>query len=154
MTTRKHAHQIDLDARPQRVFSLLITPSAIRGWWGASRAIVVAKPNGSWNAAWGPNEDDPEYVTTFRLRTYDPPRRLVFADAVCFAKSGSLPFDADFVTAFTIEPRAGGCTLRVVQDGFPLDPVADAFYAACEVGWKNTFEGIKRFVAETKTETT
>ena len=46
------------------------------------------------------------------------------------AKDGPLPFQADFVTEFTVTPRPQGCTLRVSQDGFPTDSVAaDAFYA-------------------------
>jgi hypothetical protein len=36
--------------------------------------------------------------------------------------------------------------LRVVQDGFPREPVADEFYAACEQGWHDTFASIKRYL--------
>ena len=49
-------------------------------------------------------------------------------------------------TTFTIESHPEGCLLRVEQDGFTTDPAADAFYQACEVGWKNTFAGIRRFL--------
>jgi uncharacterized protein YndB with AHSA1/START domain len=150
MATRKHVHQIELAASPERVFSLLITPSAIRGWWGASRAIVVAKAGGSWSAAWGENEDDPDYVTSFRILSFEPPRRIVIGDVCYFARSGPLPFEAEIVTEFSIEPRPGGCILRVAQDGFPTDPRADAFYAGCDTGWRNTFEGIQRFIAKEK----
>jgi hypothetical protein len=40
---------------------LLVTPSAIRAWWGAARAIVLAQENGAWAAAWGADEDRPDY---------------------------------------------------------------------------------------------
>jgi uncharacterized protein YndB with AHSA1/START domain len=148
MPTRKHTHQIELSATPGRVFAALITPSAIRAWWGAARAVVIAQEDGTWAAAWGEREDDPDYVTAFRIGTFDPPRRLVLTDTRYFARSGPLPFTADFVTEFTVEPRPGGCILRVVQDGFPADSGADAFYAACETGWHKTFEGIRRYLAE------
>lgn len=147
MNTRKHVHEIELAASPERVFAILHTPSAIRSWWQASRAVVIAREGGIWVAAWGADEDDPDYITASRIRVFDPPRRLVLADSQYYTKSGSLPFRADFVIEFTIEPRPSGCVLRVVQDGFPTDPVANAFYAACETGWQNTFEGIRRYLA-------
>jgi uncharacterized protein YndB with AHSA1/START domain len=148
MNTRKHVHEIALQANPQRVFSLLVTPSAIRQWWSAARAVVLAQENGFWAAAWGTDEDQPDYITVCRIQIFDPPRRLVLTDYRYFAKNGPLPFTADFITEFTIEPAPSGCLLRVTQDGFPLDPIADQFYAGCEVGWRNTFEGIRRYLSE------
>jgi uncharacterized protein YndB with AHSA1/START domain len=147
MSTRKHTHEIELAAEPSRVFAILHTPSAIRAWWGAARAVVIAQQGGVWAAAWGAAEDDPDYVGVARISTFEPPRRLTLSDYRYYAKSGPLPFNADLVTEFSIEPRPSGCLLRVVQDGFPGDPIADDFYAACEVGWRNTFEGIQRYLA-------
>ena len=39
--------------------------------------------------------------------------------------------------------------LKVIQDGFPAESIADEFYAACEVGWKNTLESIRSFMEQT-----
>jgi uncharacterized protein YndB with AHSA1/START domain len=144
--TRKHVHQEVFAVTPERLFALLHTPSDIRRWWGVSRAIVLAEPGGMWAATWGESEDDPDYVTIATLRDFDPPRRITFADMRYRARSGPLPFKADFVTEFVVQPHPGGALLRVTQDGFPTDPVADDFYAACGTGWKNTFAGIRRVV--------
>ena len=153
METRSHIHEESFDVPPERMFELLVTPSAIRGWWGASRVIVVPRVDGVWAAAWG-DEDDPDYISTATLVGFDPPRRLVMKYGKYHAKSGPLPFEfaEDALTTFTVEPSGEGCMLRVEQSGFPADPIADQFYAACETGWKNTFEGIRKYVAE-KTET-
>jgi hypothetical protein len=51
------------------------------------------------------------------------------------------------LTVFTVEPNGEGSILRVEQTGFPCDPVADEFYAACETGWKNTFAGIRNYLS-------
>ena len=148
MQTRSHIHEESFDVTPERMFELLVTPSAIRGWWGASRVIVAPKVNGVWAAAWG-DEDDPDYISTATLVEYDPPRKLVMKYGEYHAKSGSLPFKFanDATTGFTIEPEGDGCRLRVEQTGFPCDPVADDFYAACETGWTNTFQGIRNFIS-------
>lgn len=145
METRSHIHEESFAATPDEVCDLLITPSAIRGWWGASRAIVLPLKDGIWTAAWG-EEDDPDYVSTATLVEFDPPRLLAMKYGKYYAKTGPLPFEfaEDALTIFTIEPAGGGCVLRVEQSGFPVDPNADDFYTACEIGWKNTFAGIRR----------
>ncbi|MGQ0541272.1 MAG: SRPBCC family protein [Blastocatellia bacterium] len=149
MKTRSHLHEESFDFAPEQMFDLLITPSAIRCWWGASRAIVLPQKDGIWTATWG-DEDDPDYISTATLVEFDPPRRLAMKYGRYFAKSGPLPFefDEDALTTFTIERNGDGCTLRVEQTGFPVDPIADDFYAACETGWKNTFEGIRNYIME------
>jgi uncharacterized protein YndB with AHSA1/START domain len=148
MERRKHAHQIELSASPAEVFKLLITPGAIRIWWGASRAIVVARTGGVWAAAWGNDEDIPDYVTVYKIKAFEPSRRLFLTNTKYFAKNGSPPFQAELTTEFTIEPKDDGSILQVVQDGFPADAGADEFYAACETGWRETFNSIKRYLEQ------
>ena len=147
METRAHIHEELFDVPPARMFELLITPSAIRGWWGASRVIVTPRTDGVWAAAWG-DEDDPDYISTARLAEFDPPSRLVMKYGEYYAKSGGPPFQFadDAVTIFTIERDGNGCRFRVEQTGFPCDPIADDFYSACETGWQNTFGGIRSFL--------
>jgi uncharacterized protein YndB with AHSA1/START domain len=147
LDTRSHVHEELFDIAPEAMFDLLVTPSAIRQWWGVSRAIVLPKEGGTWTAAWG-DEDDPDYISTATLVEFDPPHRMAMKYGKYYAKTGPLPFEFadDALTAFTIEPNGNGCTLRVEQSGFPCDPIADEFYAACETGWKDTFEGIRTFI--------
>jgi uncharacterized protein YndB with AHSA1/START domain len=146
MPTRKHEHEEVFSVSPERLFALLHTPSAIRGWWGAARAIVLAETGGVWAAAWGADEDDPDYITTATIREFDPPRKMVLADYRYKARTGPLPFEADFVTEFLVLPHEQGAILRVTQDGFPSGCKADAFYAACEQGWRDTLAGIRRYL--------
>jgi uncharacterized protein YndB with AHSA1/START domain len=142
METCAHVHEETFDASPADVFALLHTPSAIRAWWGASQAIVMPEVGGTWAAVWGA-EDDPDYVTVATLTEFDPPRRLVMSDYRYRAKTGPLPFEADFVTSFEVEPAEGGTRLRVTQDGFPTGEAGAEFLASCAVGWTDTFAGIR-----------
>lgn len=142
-----HVHEETFDASAEELFELLHTPSAIREWWGASRAIVIPKEGGVWAAAWGEDEDAPDYITTATMTVFDPPRRLVFADYAYASKDGPLPFDADFVTEFLVEPAADGTILRVTQDGFPDSAGGQEFLQACEKGWRDTFAGIRRYLS-------
>lgn len=146
MTTRRHTCEVVLPASAEKIFQLLITPSAIKEWWSASRAIVHPKQGGIWIAAWGENEDRPDYITSATMSVFDPPKRIVMTKYDYFSKNGPLPFTASFETEFLITAQSNGCILRVTQEGFPVDPVADDFYAACEAGWKTTLEQIALFV--------
>ncbi len=145
METRKHVHEENFPVSQRKMFEILIKPSAICKWWGASRAIVLPEENGIWAGVWGEEEDNPDYISAFTIAAYDPPRRILFTDAKYFSKDGGFPFEAKLTAEFIVEEATRGCTLRVVQDGFPCDSEADEFYSACETGWKNTFEGIRNY---------
>lgn len=147
MSSRKHVHEETFLVVPKRLFALLHTPSAIRQWWGADRAIILPEPGGYWVAAWGASEDDPDYVTVATIQEFNPPHRMVLADYRYHAPNDPLPFEAGFVTAFDVAPHPEGATLRIEQEGFPSGPEGDAFYAACETGWRDTFAGIRRFLS-------
>ena len=73
--TRAHVHSEEFPVSPDRLFAILTQPSAIRSWWSASRAIVVPAKGGTWAAAWGEDEDDPDYVTVATLSEFEPPKR-------------------------------------------------------------------------------
>lgn len=107
----------------------------------------MPEAGGIWAAAWGDSEDDPDYVTVATIAEFEPPRRIVMSEYRYRAKSGPLPFEAEFAVEFSVEAQGDGAILRVVQAGFPDKPVADAFYEACEKGWTDTFDGIRRYLS-------
>lgn len=144
----KHVHEETFDVSPEQLFAILHTPSAIRQWWSAARAVVMPEEGGVWAAAWGEDEDAPDYVTTARMSVFDPPHRLVFSDYAYYAKEGALPFEAAFTTEFVVERVEGGAVLRVTQDGFPETPDGKEFLQACDKGWRDTFAGIRKFLSE------
>lgn len=146
-TTRTLSREEIFSVPPETLFALLHTPSAIRTWWNAARAIVIAEEGGFWAAAWGEEEDDPAYITSAEIDVFHPPRRLVLTDYRYYAQSGALPFQAALETLFEVEPHWEGALLRVTQSGFPCAAEADDFFAACESGWRDTFAGIRRFLS-------
>ncbi len=146
MATKSITREIWLPASPEIIFELLIKPSAIRQWWQAKSAIVVPVRGGIWAARWGEDEDNPEYVTSATLQVFDPPRRLVLADNQYYAKSGPLPFEANFKTVFRIEEHGKESKLIVTQHGFPTEAIADEYYHGCEQGWDTTLQSILAYI--------
>jgi uncharacterized protein YndB with AHSA1/START domain len=144
MKTRKHVHEETFPVNRDQLFALLHTPSAIRSWWGVSRCIVIPETGGIWAAAWGENEDEPEYITVATIREFEPPHRMVLADYMYRAREGKLPFHADFILEFLVTSGPEGSVLRTTQDGFPAGPEGDEYFAACRKGWHDTFAGIRK----------
>lgn len=145
MDLRGHHHEEEFPVSAGKMFEILHRPSAICAWWNASRAIVLPEENGIWAAAWG-EDDAPDYITSFTIEIFDPPKRMRLADSKYFAKSGPPPFEAGLTTEFIIRPTSDGCILSVTQDGFPADEIADEFYHLCEIGWKKTFDSIRKYL--------
>ena len=145
---RKHVHEEEFPVSVEDAFDLLVTPSAIRKWWGADRAVVLAEQGGVWAAAWGEDEDSPDYISIFTMAEYEPPNRILFTDAKYTASGEKLPFEMDMTTEFVVSATDAGSSIKVIQDGFPEDPSADEYYAACEKGWTDTFAGIRSFLGD------
>jgi uncharacterized protein YndB with AHSA1/START domain len=142
---RSIAESIEVACAPERLFQTLHTPTEICLWWNARTAVVAPRPLGLWVAAWGKDEDQPDYITKARLKVFDPPRRLVLGEFEYWASGESLPFAHLLETEFCIEPANSGARLTVTQTGFPDDPTADEFYAGCCRGWKVTLDAIRDF---------
>lgn len=146
METRSHEHEIELNAGAEKVFDSLISPAAICVWWQASSAIVIPRKGGIWIATWGDTED-PDYITSHKMTEFERPKTIVFDEAEYIAKSAPPPFELETVTRFEIESISDEkCVLKVIQTGFPAESYADEFYAACETGWKDTFNGMKNYI--------
>lgn len=152
MNTRRHILEEQFAVSPDRMFKILLTPSAIRSWWGASKAIVRPEKGGMWIASWGEDENDADYISSYKILEFDPPKRLLLGEGKYFARDGQPPFEMELTTEFAVDERVGGCALRITQDGFPTDQEADEFFDACVVGWNNTFEGIRKYLFDNPVE--
>jgi uncharacterized protein YndB with AHSA1/START domain len=141
VTTRSQWHEIELPAKPEAVFNALLTPKAIRGRWDNIGAIVT-EIDGLWVMAWGERENNPDFVTGARIKSFQAPNRVVLAYDYARARSGMLPFGATMTAEFAIQKHQSGSILRVTQTGFPAGGDADKFYEACGQGWRAALQGI------------
>jgi uncharacterized protein YndB with AHSA1/START domain len=140
-STRSQWHEIELPVKPEAVFNLLIAPKIIRGRWD-DQGAVITELEGLWVMAWGERENDPDFVTGARIRSFQAPNRVVLGYEYCRARRGMLPFAAGMSAEFTIQKSPAGTLVRVTQSGFPSTPDADAFYEACGHGWRAALQGI------------
>ena len=137
--------------KPERMFEILITPSAIRGWYGASRAVVEPHEGGTWVTTWGETDADSEYINSFKILEFEPPNRILLGGGK-FIAGQAWPIETHITTALIVEPQPTGCILRIIQEMDPADPLLDDYFDACIAGWQNSFEGIRNYLHTASTE--
>jgi uncharacterized protein YndB with AHSA1/START domain len=145
MEVRRKEIEEPFGVSPERMFTILTTPSAIRSWWGVSKALVDLREGGTWITAWGEAEEDSDNVTSFKIVELDPPRRFVLGSSK-YIGEGRRTLETDIRTEFHIESHPAGCNLRIVQTLAPHDPMLDDYFDACVLGWQNCFEGIRNYL--------
>ena len=147
MTTeaRRQILEEPFGVKPERMFEVLTTPSAIRDWWGATSVIIEARKGGSFVAATSDGESASEFVNSFEILEFEPPSRMLLGGGKYYA-GANWPIRTDMTTEFVIDPQPTGCNLQIVVELSPADPLLDDFFDACVAGWQNSFEGIRNYI--------
>jgi uncharacterized protein YndB with AHSA1/START domain len=146
MATRSQWHEVDLPAKPEAVFNLLLSPKAIRGRWDSVGAVIT-EVEGQWVLAWGERESNPDYVLGGKIKSFSAPSRVLLALDYCRARNGFLPYASAMTVEFTIQKIPAGALLRVTHTGFPAESAADAHYDSCGKGWRAALQGIATLLA-------
>lgn len=133
---------------PQELFDALHTPSALRSWWNADRVIIIPRKNGMYAAAWGEDEDDPEYVSSGIYGVYDPPYKSILVDFRYYAKSDPADFEDLMSVTYEITSRDSEAHLQLTHAGFPEGAEADAYFEACTQGWVTSLKSLKTYVEQ------
>ena len=145
MDARRKEIEEPFPISPDKMFEILITPSSIRSWWGASTVVIDARAGGSWVTAAGDGNNDSEYINSFEILEFDPPNRMLLGSGRYFTGK-NWPIQTSMTTELVVAARPNGCTLRIVQELTPADPLLDDFFDACIAGWENCFEGIRNYL--------
>jgi uncharacterized protein YndB with AHSA1/START domain len=145
MNTRRQILEEPFGITPERMFAILTTPGAIRSWWGASSVVIDARKGGSWVTAAGETDADFEFINSFEILEFDPPKRMLLGGGKYFA-GNNWPIRTNITTELIVEAQPAGCILRIVQESSPADPLLDDYFDACVAGWQNSFEGIRNYL--------
>ena len=143
--TRRQILEEPFGVTPERMFEVLITPSAIRSWWGATSVVIDPRKGGSWVTSSGEGEPGSAFINSFEIFEYEPPSRILLGSGKYYA-GNNWPIRTNMTTELLIEPQPAGCILRIVQELAPADPLLDDYFDACVVGWQNSFEGIRNYL--------
>ena len=143
--TRKHQISREFEHPAATVFAALIIPRQIQRLV-VGRSSVIPKTGGIRCAAWGEDEDVPDYTSSATIKEFQPDCRLVLGEYQYVSPAGGLPFEADFETTFEVKFVGEGSQLTVTQAGFPSEPIADEYYGACESGWQRSLDALENYL--------
>lgn len=139
MSTRSQWHEIELPVQPAALFNLLLAPKAIRGRWN-NVAAVVTEVDGAWVIAWGKRENDPDYISGARIKSFQAPQRVTLAFDYSRARTGLLSFANAMTAELTIQAKGASSLLRVTHAGLPADN--DDYFNACADSWRAALQGL------------
>jgi uncharacterized protein YndB with AHSA1/START domain len=142
---RRHIMAEPFGVSPERMFEVLTTPAAIRNWWGATSVVIDAREGGSWVTSSGEGQSDADYINSFEIMEYDPPRRMLLGSGKYYT-GNNWPIKTNITTELIVEPQPEGCILKIIQELDPPDPLLDDYFDACVAGWQNSFEGIRGYL--------
>jgi uncharacterized protein YndB with AHSA1/START domain len=148
---RRHILAEPFGVSQERMFEVLTTPKAIRGWWGATSIVIDAREGGSWVTASGADDTDADYINSFVIMEYDPPRRMLLGSGKYYT-GNNWPIKTNITTELIVDPQPQGCILKIIQELDPPDPLLDDYFDACVAGWQNSFEGIRSYLHNNPTE--
>ena len=86
--------EITINKKIDEVFEALVAPSQIKKWWFAKSAIVLPEVGGFYSAAWGDDEDKPDYISIASISEFERPNKLTLVYEKYYSKDGQLPFEA------------------------------------------------------------
>jgi uncharacterized protein YndB with AHSA1/START domain len=110
MKTRGFAHRIDIDATPQRVWTVMCGPTLATLWLGKD-ARIRPQQGGTWSATPAPGLAREALIDVF-----DPPRRL----RLIYLSPPELPtFEGAVVEDVMLEATANQTVVRLLCSGVP-----------------------------------
>ena len=120
---------LDLAHSPERVWQALTTAEGLGTWFGNS-AEVDLRVGGKVNLKWDSGD-----AATLIIERVEPPRVFGYTWSLYGVPEGD---PRRTYVEFTLEPKAGGTTLTMVESGFAQLPEGDGHdkaYAANTQGW-------------------
>ena len=145
-TTRRHVLEESFGVTPERMFEILTTPKAIRSLVGSDvGGNRCTRKGGSLGHGGRRRRSDTEFINSFEILEFDPPKRMLLGSGKYFAGT-NWPIRTNMTTEMLIEPQPTGCILMIIQELSPADPLLDDFFDACVAGWQNSFEGMRNYL--------
>lgn len=137
--TRRHQHEIEIDAAPEEVWDAITDAEELARWFPLEAA---AEPGagGSLTYSWGPGVEG-----TCRIETWEPPRHL-----------GTRWFDSPeggdearrrIAVDWHLEGRGGKTVLRLVHSGFGRGEEWDDEFHSTDRGWEFELRSLRHYLS-------
>jgi uncharacterized protein YndB with AHSA1/START domain len=143
--TRRHEHEIEIDAGPAAVWQALTDPDDLANWY-VERAEVEPREGGRFWVSWGEGMHG-----TSRIEVFDPERRLRLANVPPEEPDPAMPMpelDEPITEEFILDAVGpdGPVVVRMVHSGIPRGAAWDGFYDGTRRGWEAYMHWLRHYV--------
>jgi uncharacterized protein YndB with AHSA1/START domain len=125
-------HQINVDAKPEKVYAALATQAGLRSWWTAD---TKAEEKAGGKAEFGFNKRG--MVFRMKIEKLDPGKRVVWS---CH---GDQPEWNGTTLTWELAPTDSGTVVKFTQSGWKA---VTEMYAICNSSWGELIYRLKNYV--------
>lgn len=146
--------QLIVDAPSPQVFDHFFSPTALRVWWQAARAIVTPVPFGVYAIEWAPTVHEDDVLGTLggvlhgTVVEAQRGHGFLVADAYWVPPRGAAL--GPMVLQVDLRAEGAGCRVHVRQEGHDRSPRWDRYYRIISHGWDVSLAALKRYAEQTR----
>jgi uncharacterized protein YndB with AHSA1/START domain len=130
-------------APPEALIRAFIDVEAMGQWWGVDRGLVEPREGGTWALAWERSPAGFKYVTTGRIMSLEPGRRICIAELVYF--NPERPVLGPMTLTVEVAAVEGGSDVTIRQEGYQDVSDWNWYYDAVRVAWPEVAKSLKRY---------
>ncbi len=141
---RKVEVNIQIRTKPKNVIEAFTNPKMLSEWWGVERALVEKKEGGLYVITWMVSDKGFGYVSSGRIRKYDPEKELVISDFVYL--NPEKPFLGPMELVVRAYDKNGISEVYLCQDGYQRGTDWDWYYEAVKEAWPKVMQEFKEYL--------
>jgi uncharacterized protein YndB with AHSA1/START domain len=135
---------IDLIQKSHKILSAFTDPEHLKGWWGVERSLIELKTGGIYHLAWQVSNNGFRFVSTSKIKQYDPNTCLLLTDCCYFNAERTILGPMEL--SFTIEEHSDFNRLTVEQSGYQEGVDWDWYYEAVKHAWPKALNSLKEYL--------
>ena len=141
---RKVENTIDINVKPEKIFTAFLDPKMLRDWWGVEKTLIEAREGGNYALAWGVSENGFGYVTTGRIETFQLNKALKISNFLYFNPKKEILGP----TCLSIDVMTGdkASVLTVCQSGYLNGESWDWYYKVVNESWPGVLMYLKTYL--------
>lgn len=143
---KKVTVSINIQADAPEIIAAFTDHHKLKEWWGVDRSVIEKKNGGVYTLSWNITDKGLGYVSTGKIKTYDPNEILVIDNLVYLTPD--LPFLGPMTLEIKVKARDHISSLHLCQSGYQYGPDWDWYFKAVQEAWPKMIVVLKNYLEQ------